>query len=208
MKSFARVMLAFFLMMMPSLVKAQGDLAAFDLKGKVKLCTWVNHKAGCIYKGFSKEENKEILVFAQNGRCLKWNGAPFAKEGVMGNALYNGCERDKKGRIVYGPLYTAFWNPGSADDTFVYNAQGKLAKHIYEDAAMLIETTFAYDARGNVVSTTSKLEDANTEKTSTIKVTYTIQAKDAKGNWTKRLAKRTNGSSWIETRTITYYSAK
>ncbi len=36
MKNIVRLMLAFFLMMMPSLVKAQGDLTAFDLKGKVK----------------------------------------------------------------------------------------------------------------------------------------------------------------------------
>ena len=61
---------------------------------------------------------------------------------------------------------------------------------------------------GNVSSTISKIEDSNTEKTSTIKVTYTVQAKDAKGNWTKRTAKRNNGTSWVENRTITYYSAK
>lgn len=73
MKRIVYGMLALIFMLMPSLVKAQGDLAAFDLKGKVKQCTWVNHKAGCIYKGFSKDANKEVLLFAQNGRCLKWN---------------------------------------------------------------------------------------------------------------------------------------
>ena len=92
--------------------------------------------------------------------------------------------------------------------TFTYNAKGKLAKHTYEDAGMSIVTTFAYGTDGNVSSTISKIEDYNTEKTSTIKVSYTVQAKDAKGNWTKRLARRTNGSSWVETRTITYYPAK
>lgn len=35
MKSIFRVLLVFVMLMIPSLVKAQGDLAAFDLKGKV-----------------------------------------------------------------------------------------------------------------------------------------------------------------------------
>ena len=150
MKNIVRLMLAFFLMMMPSLVKAQGDLTAFDLKGKVKQCTWVNHKAGCIYKGFSKDNNKEVVVFAQNGRCLKWNGGTFVKMG--GNALYSECSRDAKGRITSGELYTAYYTPGSGEDTFVYNAKGKLAKHTYEDGGMLIETTF-----GQVLNRSAKI---------------------------------------------------
>ena len=85
MKRIVYGMLALIFMLMPSLVKAQGDLAAFDLKGKVKQCTWVNHKAGCIYQGFSKDANKEVLLFAQNGRCLKWNGGTYVKMG--GDAL-------------------------------------------------------------------------------------------------------------------------
>lgn len=206
MKRIVYVMLALIFMLMPSLVKAQGDLAAFDLKGKVKQCTWVNHKAGCIYQGFSKDANKEVLLFAQNGHCLKWNGGTFVKMG--GDALYSECSRDAKGRITSGELYTAYYNPGSGEDTFTYNANGKLAKHTYEDAGMSIVTTFAYGTDGNVSSTISKIEDYNTEKTSTVNVSYTVQAKDAKGNWTKRLARRTNGSSWVETRTITYYPAK
>lgn len=95
MKRIVYGMLALIFMLMPSLVKAQGDLAAFDLKGKVKQCTWVNHKAGCIYQGFSKDANKEVLLFAQNGRCLKWNGGTFVKMG--GDALYSECSRDAKG---------------------------------------------------------------------------------------------------------------
>ena len=206
MKSIFRVLLAFVMLMIPSLVKAQGDLAAFDLKGKVKQCIWVNHKAGCIYKGFSQGANKEVLLVSQNGRCLKWNGANFVKMG--GNALYSECSRDTKGRIISGELYTAYYTPGSGEDTFAYNTQGKIVKHTYEDGGMLIETTFAYGADGNVSSTISMIEDSNTEKTSMIKVTYTVQAKDAKGKWTKRTAKRNNGTSWVENRTITYYSAK
>ena len=110
--------------------------------------------------------------------------------------------------ISVEPLYTAYYTPGCGEDTFTYNTQGKIVKHTYEDGGMLIETTFAYGADGNVSSTISKIEDSNTEKTSMIKVTYTVQAKDAKGNWTKRTAKRNNGTSWVENRTITYYSAK
>ena len=48
MKRIVYVMLALIFMLMPSLVKAQGDLAAFDLKGKVK--TWqkeVDSQAVC-----------------------------------------------------------------------------------------------------------------------------------------------------------------
>ena len=54
MKRIVYVMLALIFMLMPSLVKAQGDLAAFDLKGKVKQCTWVNHKAVVFIKAFRK----------------------------------------------------------------------------------------------------------------------------------------------------------
>ena len=63
MKSIFRVLLVFVMLMIPSLVKAQGDLAAFDLKGKVKQCIWVNHKAGCIYKGFCKVRIRKCSFF-------------------------------------------------------------------------------------------------------------------------------------------------
>lgn len=69
MKTIKKLAMALALVAMPLLANAQGDLPAFDLKGKVKSCTWVNHKAGCMQYGFSETANKEITEFDQNGRC-------------------------------------------------------------------------------------------------------------------------------------------
>ena len=44
MKTIKKLAMALALVAMPLLASAQGDLPAFDLKGKVKSCTWVNHK--------------------------------------------------------------------------------------------------------------------------------------------------------------------
>ena len=60
MKTIKKLAMALALVAMPLLASAQGDLPAFDLKGKVKSCTWVNHKAGCMQYGFSETANKEM----------------------------------------------------------------------------------------------------------------------------------------------------
>ncbi len=52
-------------------------LALFDLKGKVKQCTWVNHKAGCLQKGFSKTADKEVIAFFFSSWALPGNGTIF-----------------------------------------------------------------------------------------------------------------------------------
>ena len=189
-KNFLKTLMALLFTVLPSIVSAQGDLALFDLKGKVKQCTWVNHKAGCLQKGFSKTANKEVITFSQAGRCQKWNDILFAAQGRSGNALHNEIKRDAKGRTVYGSLY---------------NGKGKLAKFTYEDAGAMVETTFEYDAEGKMSSSISSIEDMMEDNTSKITVTYQVQNTDAKGNWTKRLAKSSAGASWIEFRTIVYY---
>ena len=91
MKTIKKLAMALALVAMPLLANAQGDLPAFDLKGKVKSCTWVNHKAGCMQYGFSETANKEITEFDQNGRCTKWNDILFAAQGRSGSALHNEC---------------------------------------------------------------------------------------------------------------------
>lgn len=88
-KNLLKTLMALLFTVLPSIVSAQGDLALFDLKGKVKQCTWVNHKAGCLQKGFSKTANKEVITFSQAGRCQKWNDILFAAQGRSGNALHN-----------------------------------------------------------------------------------------------------------------------
>lgn len=204
-KNILKLAMALLLVMMPSMMKAQGDLAAFDLKGKVKSCTWINHKAGCVQFGFMNDANKEVITFDATGKCKTWNGEAFAAGGRSGSAVHNEVTRDAKRRITYGSLYNAFYNPGSADEHFKYNAAGKLASHRYEDAGMTITTTFTYDAAGVMTASTSKLENLMDEKTTYKKVTYSVTAKDAKGNWTKRTAKLSTGKTWTETRTILYY---
>ena len=180
-KNLLKTLMALLFTVLPSIVSAQGDLALFDLKGKVKQCTWVNHKAGCLQKGFSKTANKEVITFSQAGRCQKWNDILFAAQGRSGNALHNEIKRDAKGRTVYGSLYNGFYAPGSGEETFGYDAEGKMSSSI------------------------SSIEDMMEDNTSKITVTYQVQNTDAKGNWTKRLAKPSAGASWIEFRTILYY---
>jgi len=204
-KKFMKMVMALLFTVLPSIVSAQGDLALFDLKGKVKQCTWINHKAGCLQYGFSKTANKEVVTFTQAGRCQKWNDILFAAQGRSGNALHNGVERDAKGRTVSGSLYNGFYAPGSGEETFEYNNKGKLAKFTYEDAGAMVETTFLYDADGKMSSSTSSIEDMMQDKNQSITVTYQVQNTDAKGNWTKRKATPSAGASWIEFRTIVYY---
>jgi len=204
-KNILKLAMALMLVMMPGIMKAQGDLAAFDLKGKVKSCTWINHKAGCMQYGFMNDANKEVVTFDATGKCKTLDGMAFAAGGRSGSAVHNEVKRDAKRRVTYGSLYNAFYCPGSADEYFKYNAAGKLASHRYEDGGMTITTTFTYDAAGVMTASTSKLEDLMEEKTTYKKVTYTVTAKDAKGNWTKRTAKLSTGKTWNETRTILYY---
>ena len=98
-KNFLKTLMALLFTVLPSIASAQGDLALFDLKGKVKQCTWVNHKAGCLQKGFSKTANKEVITFSQAGRCQKWNDILFAAQGRSGNALHNEIKRDAKRQV-------------------------------------------------------------------------------------------------------------
>lgn len=205
MKTLKKIAMALVLITMPLLVNAQGDLAAFNLKGNVKSCTWVNHKAGCIQYGFSQNANKEATVFNQNGRCTKWNGLIFSAMGRFGSALYNGCKRDNKGRIVSGELYSGFYAPGCGEETFEYNTNGKLSRHYFEDAGAAIETTFEYDSEGTMIRSTSNIENYMEETNETITVEYKVLAKDTHGNWTKRVATPSKGVKWPETRTIVYY---
>lgn len=204
-KIFLKTLMVLLFTVLPGIASAQGDLALFDLKGKVKQCTWVNHKAGCLQKGFSKTANKEVITFSQAGHCQKWNDILFAAQGRSGNALHNEIKRDAKGRTVYGSLYNGFYAPGSGEETFGYDAKGKLAKFTYEDAGAMVETTFEYDAEGKMSSSISSIEDMMEDNTSKITVTYQVQNTDDKGNWTKRLAKPSAGASWVEFRTIVYY---
>lgn len=108
-KIFLKTLMVLLFTVLPGIASAQGDLALFDLKGKVKQCTWVNHKVGCLQKGFSKTANKEVITFSQAGRCQKWNDILFAAQGRSGNALHNEIKRDAKGRTVYGSLYNGFY---------------------------------------------------------------------------------------------------
>ena len=74
-KIFLKTLMVLLFTVLPGIASAQGDLALFDLKGKVKQCTWVNHKAGCLQKGFSKTANKEVITFSQAG--VARNGTIF-----------------------------------------------------------------------------------------------------------------------------------
>lgn len=58
MKTIKKLAMALALVAMPLLASAQGDLPAFDLKGKVKSCTWVNTRLDACSTDFPKQPTR------------------------------------------------------------------------------------------------------------------------------------------------------
>lgn len=167
------------------------DLAMWDLTGKVSKCVWN-------YASVTRTYN-----FSTVGKWTKLDGQTITTQ-------FKGFKRNTRGQITY-------YSGGDYDYTFseayAYNTSGRLTKKTYEDPEQKTVTTYTLDAKGRVLGYVeddevfeNDMSDLPPGKTRTV-VSYTYPASsiDAKGNWTKRVAKTNEGYTWTETRTISYY---
>lgn len=158
-------------------IKAEsaGDLAIFDLKGKVQKCVWKN------------SSGTTTFVFDEKGEWMSQNGQRLED-------LYpGGIKRDQAGRITMADA------DGYGSINYTYNAEGKPTS-IDEDG---FSRKLIYDTDGNVAKEIQELapemgDDEGQPEITTLQFTYL--EKDDQGNWTKR-----KSSKGTETRTITYF---
>lgn len=177
------------LAVLTSTVSAQGDLATFDLKGKVSSCTYKN------------KYGTKTYVFNTAGRWLRYNGKSLAAGSIT-------VKRNAKGKLL---SYTKENVDEFTSDTYTYkyNTAGQVISVNYSSQLDQSVTTFKYDSKGHVIKeiekgTYGEEEGYDGSQSFTSITSYTYLASDAKGNWTKRKATQ-DGESWIETRTIKYH---
>lgn len=168
----------------------KGDLRLFDLVGKVKKC-----------KLKSRYDTTTSWEFDENGMWTKLEGKALKAE------LTN-IKKDSDGRIVsytqraeemeWSTAYTFDKSTGRVKEQHVFGSG--------EDA----RTTITYNDAGDIVKIIEKgtYEEIGADEPENYSetITYTIEAKDEAGNWTKRKCKSSNGESFTETRTIEYYN--
>lgn len=169
--------------------QAQGDRAAFDLKGKVSSCVE------------RLDNNPTSYNFNTAGRLTRYNGKTLAAAG------FKVTKRDAKGRmtefsIAETEFYVAYY-------TLKYDANGRVVVEKCSCDGDDSTTTYTYDAKGRLTKETTNGEyfemGADVGEKYSTTVTYSYLATDAKGNWTKRRGTRHDGETFIETRTIKYY---
>lgn len=164
------------------------DLAFFNLRGPVKLVSEKN----------DSYDNTRRYGFSEKG---KWETQDGQK---IGN-IFTDVKRDSEKRIIE-------YTEGEYDciDSYkiTYDAKtGWVAKCETSAGDGETTTTYTYDANGYAVKSVTigeYLDDEGGSKVNTT-TTYTYVEFDDYGNWTKRTVKDSDGSSWTETRKITYY---
>lgn len=168
----------------------KGDLRLFDLVGKVKKC-----------KLKSRYDTTTSWEFDENGMWTKLEGKALKAE------LTN-IKKDSNGRIIG---YTQRTEEMEWSTAYTFDkSTGRLKElHVFgsgEDA----RTTYTYNDAGDMVKIIEKgtYEEIGADEPENYSetITYTIEAKDEAGNWTKRKCKSSNGESFTETRTIEYYN--
>ena len=171
-------------------VSCIGDLALFDLHGRVKTAIIEQSDETCL--GLSSPGEYE---FNQEGSLTKSDGFPV--EEYLPNIGYT-----REGRIKsWGnePMYE-----------YTYQ-DGKLVGIWYSGHSGQSSCTIKYDENGDICMEEEELTtyDYGTRnyRTNKFKKTrkYTIIERDKHGNWTKRKMLNERGKIEIETRTIIYY---
>lgn len=158
-------------------ITAADDRLSFDLKGNVRQCKVTLNGATDTY------------VFNQGGQLTEWNGMD------MPSYFPGGIVRDDQGRLAEGKRdeYGEYFH------RFTYDEKGRIRTHfICEDMEGGYIETYRYSQNDEVIRIDRR--GGNDPDGKPTVILCTIQARDQKGNWTKR--KRGNV---IETRTITYY---
>lgn len=165
------------------------DLAYFGLRGPVM--------------SFTEYRDQTVVYsnrFSKNG---KWE----TKDGKKLSSSYSDIKRDSEKRICG---FTEGEFDMVASHTISYDAKtGWVSKSSCDDSGT-ITTTYFYDENGYVVkevddgSYTDMGADEPT-KVHTV-TTFKYETFDKYGNWTKRSAKSSDGSTWVERRNITYFN--
>ena len=153
-----------------------GELGLFELKGKVKKCTW-------IYDGWNV-----VRTFDENGF---WK----TNDGQSLSSIYpSGITRDSQKRITKGKM-----DADGNGETYAYNADGSKKSYNYAYFDEVNNETYKYDDKGVMTSMTSAGPDGEW------KTSFTISKTDEHGNWTERKTKANDGSTSVEKRKIEYY---
>ena len=159
------------------------DLLIEDLKGNVAKVEYVNEYG---YIDNEKSFNQQGYIIPQ-GITIK---------------------RDEENRIV--SIKTSTDSDWEYEETYTYDANGRLTNKEYEDGCTICSYTYHYDNTGSVVRIVNEGENDDNEYTITTE--YSVMARDNKGNWIKRSVKSTtvcygevtDQDTTIETRRITY----
>lgn len=154
----------------------KGELGMFDLRGPVKTCK-IKSDGNTVEHKF----NEEGFITVIYGQPLK--------------DMYKSIKRDEKGRLQhcsYDGYDETFSNYKVNEDGLIV----ELEDWPYMDGGCKI--TYSYDMYGDLTQMSVTELGMDAEGTTVTK--YTIEERDAHGNWTRRKA---NGKT--ETREITYY---
>jgi len=158
-------------------VNFKGDLGQWALRGPVK----------------SYAYDFDTIYFNRDGYRVEKNGKLLSSNAEDRTTV----QRDSKGRIL-----------SIKDDNFdqftkyQYNANGLLTQYYWERYSRKLTKTYTYNSKGELTKMVWK--ETGGPQDGTLVRTYTIQARDSYGNWTKRKAQEKNNTS-VEECSITYY---
>lgn len=165
------------------------DLAYFDLKGRVKSVTLRDRYDTMIQN-----------TFTSKGKWDTTNGAQ------VGGALTD-VKRDAEKRIIE---YTEGEYDDIASYKITYDAKTGWVTKCVCDSEGTVTTTLTYNEKGNVTQLKQDgfYQEMGAESETKVNetITYEYVKFDDHGNWTSRTAKSSDGTSWKETRRITYYN--
>lgn len=146
------------------------DIIAFDLKGKVKSCEWIENEWLCRDESFQLGEKETVVNFDSKGRII----SPHK------------IERDGRGKIISIirtiPEGEAFAG-GTQTITYKYLNNGKVKEKSRDGS----RTVYSYDANGRITKAQGYTTDFffGTENESYPKK-YVYTKIDSHGNWTER----------------------
>ena len=153
-------------------------IAIIALTSSINANAWTDRNTfnlkGPVKAVYNNGSNYASLSFYENG------GIIFEEDADL---YWATIDRDNKGRIIY-----------MSREKYSYNSKGQVIKITGSGGGASYTTKYTYNAKGQVIK-----EICDGEIT-----TYTYQAFDSYGNWTKRTAK-TGRTRTVQTRTITYY---
>ena len=154
------------------------DLAFFELKGPVKS---VSSNYNMSEAGFKKS-----ISFTEDGTAVAPKGVKFKRS--------NG----KITSVSYYESYMSDW----LGDSYSINAEGKIISSVYSGIDGGGRSKYSYDDQGLLIKESSS--GACEGEPYYENVTYNYQSFDDYGNWTKRVAKSSYGTT-TQIRNITYY---